>query len=50
MKRSDNAIILRALSLLLSYPDETMRGHLPAVRAALNADRRIPSARKAASG
>ena len=38
MNDTDNAIILRALSLLLSYPDETMRGHLPAVRAALNAE------------
>ena len=46
MNDTDNAIILRALSLLLSYPDATMRGHLPAVRAALNADRRIPSARR----
>ena len=46
MKRSDNAISLRALALLLSYPDATLRSHLPDLRAALNADKRISASRQ----
>ena len=46
MKRSDNAISLRALALLLSYPDATLRSHLPDLRTALNADKRISASRQ----
>ena len=46
MKHSDHTITLRALALLLSYPDASLRSHLPELRAALHANKRIPAARQ----
>ncbi|MEF8703591.1 MAG: nitrate reductase molybdenum cofactor assembly chaperone [Candidatus Accumulibacter sp. UW26] len=39
------SVSLRALALLLSYPDAALRGHLPALRAALRNEGMIPSGR-----
>lgn len=46
MKHTDTALTLRALALLLSYPDASLRQNLPELRAVLKANRRIPAARQ----
>ena len=46
MRLSDTAITLRALALLLSYPDASLRSHLPDLRTALAANKRIPVPRQ----
>ena len=38
---------LRALSLLLAYPDTTLRQHLPALADAIDAEAALPAARRA---
>lgn len=43
----DASLSLRALALLLSYPDATLRSHLPELRAVLDADGALPAARLA---
>jgi nitrate reductase delta subunit len=45
MARSDASVSLRALALLLSYPDAELRAALPDLRAALYADQAIAPAR-----
>jgi nitrate reductase delta subunit len=43
----NNRHTLRALALLLGYPDEKLRGVLPALAAAIDAEAALPAARRA---
>ena len=45
MAHPDASVSLRALALLLSYPDAALRSDLPDLRAALNSDKTIPTRR-----
>jgi nitrate reductase delta subunit len=45
MARPDSSVSLRALALLLSYPDAALRAALPDLRAALYSDKAIAPAR-----
>lgn len=42
----DNRYTLRALALLLGYPDERVRGLMPALVAAIDAEAALPAARR----
>ncbi len=46
MALPDASVSLRALARLLSYPDAAVRGDLPDLRAALNAERALPERRR----